>query len=176
MNRKRTGNSTSGIGPGGVLVLLAALAAAFVLPGGETGSRRARERPGICREDGEVVRERGEIPGEMPGETLGEMPWESIRTPRESGEQDFLRTLADSREFARYEDYGLTYDRSLDHLMYNGEIVGYFHDETAPGVYTHVVDDAGSVGIRTARDGDWYLTGLSCVEIPDQGELPVQEE
>ena len=89
--------------------------------------------------------------------------------------QSLAETLAGTGRFAEYEDCGLSYDASLGCLVYEGERVGYFHDETAPGVYNHMVDRKGSVGIRAARDRDWRLTGLEPVEIPDQDESPVRE-
>ncbi len=70
------------------------------------------------------------------------------------------KLIADSEWFPDYEKYGLGYDEKQGVLLYDGQIVSFFHDETSPGVYTHVSFDWGTVGIEVQRNADWRITGL----------------
>ena len=70
------------------------------------------------------------------------------------------KLIADSRWFPDYEQYGLRYDAQQGVLSYNGQLISFFHDETAPGVYTHVTFSQGAVGIEVKRNADWKIVGL----------------
>ncbi len=70
------------------------------------------------------------------------------------------KLIADSEWFPDYEKYGLGYDEKQGVLLYDGQIVSFFHDETSPGVYTHVSFNRGTVGIEVQRNADWKITGL----------------
>lgn len=78
--------------------------------------------------------------------------------------------LADSEYFPEYEKYGLSYDARSGHLMYGGEIVGHFHDETSKGVYTHLTDEDGKVSFIVARDSDNRIVGVTSEEISRKEE------
>lgn len=60
--------------------------------------------------------------------------------------------ISKSKEFSEYKKFGISYDKKTGYLMYDGKTVGYFMDETAPGVYTRFVDGSGSSGITVVRD------------------------
>jgi len=75
--------------------------------------------------------------------------------------------IDDLEQFVQYEKYGLSYDSIKNHLVYSGQIVGYFHDEKSKGVYTHITDDEGTVGIVAVRDSEYKLTGLKTAAIPE---------
>lgn len=75
------------------------------------------------------------------------------------------RDVASAEWFSEYEEYGLSYDASNDHLMYGGNIVGYFHDEREKDVYTHITDEAGTIGIVVSRDSAYKITGLKTTMI-----------
>lgn len=77
--------------------------------------------------------------------------------------------IDDLEQFVQYEEYGLYYDSIKNHLVYSGQIVGYFHDEKFKGVYAHITDDEGTVGIVAVRDSEYKLTGLKTVDIPENG-------
>ncbi len=70
------------------------------------------------------------------------------------------KLIADSEWFPDYEKYGLGYDEKQGVLLYDGQIVNFFHDETSPGVYTHISFNRGTVGIEVQRNADWKITGL----------------
>lgn len=79
---------------------------------------------------------------------------------------DPIYAVSNSKYFPEYEKYGLSYDASGNHLIFDGEIVGYFHDETDKGVYTHITDKTGMVGILVLRDSEYKITELTKVKIP----------
>ena len=68
--------------------------------------------------------------------------------------------IADSKWFPDYEQHGLSYDAQQGVLSYHGQLISFFHDETAPGVYTHVNFSQGTVGIEVKRNADWEIVGL----------------
>lgn len=70
------------------------------------------------------------------------------------------KLIANSKWFPNYEQYGLSYDAQQGVLSYNGQLISFFHDETAPGVYTHVNFSQGTVGIEVKRNADWEIVGL----------------
>ncbi len=70
------------------------------------------------------------------------------------------KLLANSKWFPDYEQYGLSYDAQQGVLSYHGQLIRFFHDETAPGVYTHVNFSQGTVGIEVKRNADWEIVGL----------------
>ena len=70
------------------------------------------------------------------------------------------KLIADSKWFPDYEQYGLSYDTQQGILSYHGQLISFFHDETAPGVYTHVNFSQGTVGIEVKRNADWEIVGL----------------
>lgn len=72
----------------------------------------------------------------------------------------FNQIIASSDIFPEYEKYGLSYDADTDHFMYEGRIVGFFHDETSPGVYTHLTDENGEVFLTVSRDSSNKITGF----------------
>lgn len=82
------------------------------------------------------------------------------------GENNDFSYFANTEEFKEYEKYGLSYNEKTGHLMYNGKIVGYFHDETSKNVFTHLTDEAGEVGIKVKRNSDNEITGFKEVKIP----------
>lgn len=57
--------------------------------------------------------------------------------------------------------------------MYNGKIVGYFHDQKDKNGTTHITDETGETRIRVIRNPDNEITGLKEVEIP--ADTPVKE-
>ena len=65
---------------------------------------------------------------------------------------DIAYAISKSKEFSEYKKCGISYDKKTGYLMYEGKTVGYFMDETAPGVYTRFVDGSGSLGITVVRD------------------------
>lgn len=78
-----------------------------------------------------------------------------------------IRAVANSEWFSEYEKYGLSYDSSANHLIYDGKIVGYFKDETSKGTYTRVLDSAGIIGVVVLRDSDYQIVGLEKTDIPN---------
>ncbi len=64
-------------------------------------------------------------------------------------------------EFEEYEKFGLSYDKKSDFLMYKNQTVGYFKDETKPGVYTRMVEGSGKLGITVNRDKSGKITDFS---------------
>ncbi len=64
-------------------------------------------------------------------------------------------------EFEEYEKFGLSYDKKSDFLMYKDQTVGYFKDETKPGVYTRLVEGSGDLGITVNRDKSGKITDFS---------------
>lgn len=91
------------------------------------------------------------------------------------GKNNDFSYFANTEEFKEYEKYGLSYNEKTGHLMYNGKIVGYFHDETSKNVFTHLTDEAGEVGIKVKRNSDNEITGFEEVGIPYVME-PFKEE
>ncbi len=79
-----------------------------------------------------------------------------------------------SENFPEYTQFGLYFDVSANHLMYEGDIVTYFHDETAPQVYTHITDNVpegiDSVGIVVTRNADYEILALEKVDMPDSAD------
>lgn len=84
-----------------------------------------------------------------------------------------LSGFVDKEDFKEYEKYGLSYNEDTGHIMYNGKIVGYFHDQKDKNTATHITDETGEIGIRVTRNPDNEITGLKIVEIPEMG--PVTE-
>ena len=64
-------------------------------------------------------------------------------------------------EFEEYEKFGLSYDKKSDFLMYKDQTIGYFKDETKPGVYTRLVEGSGDLGITVNRDKYGKITDFS---------------
>ena len=64
-------------------------------------------------------------------------------------------------EFEEYEKFGLSYDKKSDFLMYKDQTIGYFKDETKPGVYTRLVEGSGDLGITVNRDKSGKITDFS---------------
>lgn len=60
--------------------------------------------------------------------------------------------ISKSKEFSEYKKFGISYDKTTGDLIYKGKTIGYFMDETAPGVYTRFVDGSGTLGITVVRD------------------------
>ena len=81
-------------------------------------------------------------------------------------ENNSIRYVVESEYFSEYQKYGLTYDSTNNHLIYDDKIVGYFKDETAKDTYTRVIDNAGTIGLEVLRDSDYRITGLETVDIP----------
>lgn len=81
-------------------------------------------------------------------------------------ENNSIRYVVESEYFSEYQKYGLTYDSTNNHLIYDEKIVGYFKDETAKDTYTRVIDNAGTIGLEVLRDSDYRITGLETVDIP----------
>lgn len=80
---------------------------------------------------------------------------------------DNLYDFVGKEDFKEYEKYGLSYDESSGHIMYNGKIVGHFHDQKDKNGTTHITDETGETGIRVIRNSDNEITGLKEVEIPE---------
>lgn len=70
----------------------------------------------------------------------------------ESIDLNMAYAISKSKEFSEYKKFGISYDKATSYLMYDGKKVGYFMDETAPGVYTRFVDGSGTSGITVVRD------------------------
>lgn len=64
-------------------------------------------------------------------------------------------------EFEEYEKFGLSYEKKSDFLMYKDQTVGYFKDETKPGVYTRLVEGSGDLGVTVNRDKSGKITDFS---------------
>lgn len=64
-------------------------------------------------------------------------------------------------EFEEYEKFGLSYDKKSDFLMYKDQTIGYFKDETKPGVYTRLVEGSGDLGITVNRDKSGKIRDFS---------------
>nr|WP_302140849.1 M56 family metallopeptidase [uncultured Schaedlerella sp.] len=64
-------------------------------------------------------------------------------------------------EFEEYEKFGLSYDKKSDFLMYKDQTIGYFKDETKPGIYTRLVEGSGDLGITVNRDKSGKITDFS---------------
>ena len=64
---------------------------------------------------------------------------------------------------AEYGAFGVSYDAKEGHLMYKGQIIGYFRDEKSPDIYT---DGDGIIGIIVKRDANNQITGLETVDVP----------
>lgn len=81
-----------------------------------------------------------------------------------SGDRSINRFLADSDDFREYAKFGLSYDADIDRFLYKGKVVGYFHDEKAPGLYVHLTEDDGEVFLAVSRDSSNKIVGLEKVE------------
>lgn len=79
-----------------------------------------------------------------------------------------IRAVADSEWFSEYEKYGLSYDSSAKHLIYDGNVVGYFKDEISEGKYTRVLDNTGTIGVIVLRDSMYQVIGLEKTDIPNE--------
>lgn len=99
---------------------------------------------------------------------MGNYISEDICTEGTVANANAVRIVANSEYFTEYEKYGLSYDSTKNYLMYEGNVVGYFKDETAANVYTRVLDDVGTVGILVSRDSEYHITGLEKVAIPQE--------
>ena len=82
------------------------------------------------------------------------------------GTDNDFRYFANTEEFKEYKKYGLSYNKKTGHIIYEGKIVGYFHDETSKNVFIHLTDEAGEVGIKVKRNSDNEITGFKEVKIP----------
>lgn len=71
---------------------------------------------------------------------------------QESADINIAYAISKSKEFSEYKKFGISYDKTTGYLMYDGKTIGYFMDETAPGVYTRFVDGSGALGITVVRD------------------------
>ncbi|MCM1266612.1 MAG: M56 family metallopeptidase [Bacteroidales bacterium] len=85
------------------------------------------------------------------------------------------KLIAASKWFPAYETYGLCYDAQQAALSYDGQLVNFFHDETAPGVYTHVTFSRGTVGIKVLRNADWEITGLDTCAAPTNAAVAEED-
>lgn len=83
-------------------------------------------------------------------------------------DQKLAKRIADSSRFPDYEKYGLRFDKEKSVLLYKGQEVSLFHDETAPDVFTHAVFSHGTVAVEVQRDANWRVTGLKERAIPSQ--------
>ena len=79
-----------------------------------------------------------------------------------------MRAVADSEWFSEYEKYGLSYDSSANHLIYDGDVVGYFKDEISEGKYTRVFDNNGTISVIVLRDSMYQVIGLEKTDIPNE--------
>ncbi|MFG6392774.1 MAG: M56 family metallopeptidase [Lachnospiraceae bacterium] len=82
------------------------------------------------------------------------------------GTDNDFRYFANTEEFKEYKKYGLSYNKKTGHIIYEGKIVGYFHDETSKNVFTHLTDEAGSIGLKVKRNKNNEITGFEKVQIP----------
>lgn len=89
--------------------------------------------------------------------------------------ESFYVSFTHSENYPEYEKLGLSYDASANHLMYDGFVVTYFHDETAPSVYTHITDKAAkaseAIGILVVRDADYNILSLEKVDVPTDTDI-----
>ncbi len=84
-------------------------------------------------------------------------------------DKQLAKHIADSKWFPDYEKYGLSFDKERSVLLYKGQEVSCFHDETALNVFTHAVFSHGTVAVEVQRDADWRVTGLKERRIPLYG-------
>ncbi len=84
-------------------------------------------------------------------------------------DKQLAKHIADSRWFPDYEKYGLSFDKERSVLLYKGQEVSCFHDETSLNVFTHAVFNHGDVAVEVQRDADWRVKGLKERAIPLNG-------
>ncbi len=84
--------------------------------------------------------------------------------------EEFYASFIHSDNYPEYEKLGLSYDVSTNHLMYDGCIVAYFHDNFSPSSCTHITDntagDIEAIGIMVSRDADYNILALEKVAVP----------
>ena len=84
--------------------------------------------------------------------------------------EEFYASFIHSENYPEYEKLGLSYDVSTNHLMYDGHIVAYFHDNFSPSSCTHITDniagDIETIGITVSRDADYNILAFEKVDVP----------
>lgn len=94
--------------------------------------------------------------------------------------EEFYASFIHSENYPEYEKLGLSYDVSMNHLMYDGCIVAYFHDKFSPSYYTHITDntagDIEAIGIMVLRDADYNILALEKVDVPVSTENDTTQE
>ncbi len=98
-------------------------------------------------------------PGEGGNSVLARNSTEIFRGTLDMDAEN-AKLIANSKWFPDYEQYGLSYDAQQEVLSYNGQLISIFHDETAPGVYTHIAFSQGAIEIEVKRNADWEIVGL----------------
>ncbi len=84
-------------------------------------------------------------------------------------DKQLAKHIADSKWFPDYKKYGLSFDKERSVLMYKGQDVSCFHDETSLNVFIHAVFSHKGVAVEVQRDADWRVTGLKERAIPLHG-------
>ena len=102
-------------------------------------------------EAAEAVQETSEAVKSRAGEAT-EVTASIEEAREESRDINIAYAIANSKEFMEYKKFGISYDKKTGYLMYDGKTIGYFMDETKPGVYTRFVDATGESGITVVRD------------------------
>lgn len=82
-------------------------------------------------------------------------------TPKENITKETINDM--EAMAAEYGAFGVSYDSKEGHLMYKGQIIGYFRDEKSPDIYT---DGDGTIGIIVKRDANNQITELETVDVP----------
>lgn len=113
------------------------------------GSGRA-EKAAYADENGKHTAQAEEISAGSDTEYTTDNPYHSVAYMISIGE-----------EFEEYEKFGLSYDKKSDFLMYKNQTVGFFKDETKPGVYTRLVEGSGDLGITVNREKSGKITDFS---------------
>lgn len=106
-----------------------------------------------------------------------EMTWEEAETAEKVQEAaeaalkqsgSAARSLSRSDIFSTYQKFGLSYDEKKDCLMYENKAVGYFKDETSPGMYIRFVEETGDLGVVVKRNNHGEIICLRTVSFdPD---------
>lgn len=104
--------------------------------------------------------------------TAAEMTWAEAETAEKVQEAaeatlkqsvSVARSISKSDIFSTYQKFGLSYDEKKDCLMYENKAVGYFKDETSPGMYIRFVEDSGDLGVVVKRNNHGEIICLRTI-------------
>lgn len=91
---------------------------------------------------------------------------ESASEDENSDGSNPMLAIVNSEYFPEYEKCGISYDTEKQLVLFNGQRVGYFKDETAENVYTRIVDPDGTIGVIITRDSDNEITAITATDVP----------